>query len=70
MEQKGSLFSLNGLSGFLIMVVLLLSIWVFLILRTFVVEQQEAENFYYIKYKHAIEMNSKKTSEHKIFVTK
>ena len=58
-ENERGIFKLNGITGMLIAVVLLLSILVFLVFNALMVQQREASNFYKINQDlNALKMNS------------
>ena len=58
-ENERGIFKLNGITGMLIAVVLLLSILGFLVFNALMVQQREASNFYKINQDlNAIKMNS------------
>ncbi len=58
-ENERGIFKLNGITGMLVAVVLLLSILGFLVFNALIVQQKEASNFYKINQDlNAIKMNS------------
>ena len=58
-ENERGIFKLNGITGMLVAVVLLLSILGFLVFNSIIVQQREASNFYKINQDlNAIKMNS------------
>ena len=58
-ENERGIFKLNGITGMLIAVVLLLSILGFLVFNALMVQQREASNFYKINQDlNALKMNS------------
>jgi predicted negative regulator of RcsB-dependent stress response len=58
-ENERGIFKLNGITGMLVAVVLLLSILGFLVFNALIVQQREASNFYKINQDlNAIKMNS------------
>ena len=58
-ENERGIFKLNGITGMLIAVVLLLSILGFLVFNALMVQQSEASNFYKINQDlNALKMNS------------
>ncbi len=58
-ENERGIFKLNGITGMLVAVVLLLSILGFLVFNALMVQQREASNFYKINQDlNALKMNS------------
>ena len=58
-ENERGIFKLNGITGMLIAVVLLLSILGFLVFNSIIVQQNEASNFYKINQDlNGLKMNS------------
>ena len=58
-ENERGIFKLNGITGMLVAVVLLLSILGFLVFNALIVQQREASNFYKINQDlNALKMNS------------
>lgn len=58
-ENERGIFKLNGITGMLVAVVLLLSILGFLVFNSIIVQQNEASNFYKINQDlNALKMNS------------
>ena len=58
-ENERGIFKLNGITGMLVAVVLLLSILGFLVFNSIIVQQKEASNFYKINQDlTALKMNS------------
>ena len=58
-ESERGMFKLNGITGMLIAVVLLLSILAFLVTNALLVQQREANNFYKINQDlNGLKMNS------------
>jgi hypothetical protein len=58
-ENERGVFKLNGITGMLIAVVLLLSILGFLVFNSLIVQQREASNFYKINQDlNGLKMNS------------
>ena len=58
-ENERGIFKLNGITGMLVAVVLLLSILGFLVFNALIVQQREANNFYKINQDlNALKMNS------------
>ncbi len=58
-ENERGIFKLNGITGMLIAVVLLLSILGFLVFNSLIVQQREASNFYKINQDlNGLKMNS------------
>jgi len=63
-ESKRNIFALNGITGMLIAVVLLISILVVLTMLSLNVQQNEASNFYEIKDAKGIKANSVDNAKH------
>jgi len=63
-ERKRSVLSVDGAGGFLVAVLLLLSILAFLVYNAAVVQSANAENFYDIKDPKSIQMISTDNSKH------
>ena len=58
-ENERGIFKLNGITGMLVAVVLLLSILGFLVFNSIIVQQKEASNFYKINQDlNGLKMNS------------
>lgn len=69
MEETGGYFSLNGLTGYIIAVVLLLSIVVFLGITAVGIQKREAQNYYKLDAQKAI-MIDKSNANHYQFQAK
>jgi len=67
-EYERNPFALNGISGMLVMIILLLSILVFLTINTISVQKNNAKNFYMIKDAHLIKKISIKNAKHIVLV--
>ena len=64
-ESERGMFKLNGISGMLIAVVLLLSILAFLVTNALLVQQREATNYYKINQDlNGLKMNSAENHTH------
>ena len=64
-ENERGIFKLNGITGMLVAVVLLLSILGFLVFNSIIVQQKEASNFYKINQDlNALKMNSFENHKH------
>ena len=64
-ESERGMFKLNGITGMLIAVVLLLSILAFLVTNALLVQQREASNYYKINQDlNGLKMNSAENHTH------
>ena len=64
-ENERGIFKLNGITGMLVAVVLLLSILGFLVFNSIIVQQKEASNFYKINQDlNGLKMNSSENHTH------
>ena len=64
MNENRSIFALDGLTGMLIAVVLLLSILAFLTILGLGAQQANADNYYQIEDEQSIRMNSVDNTKH------
>ncbi len=64
MNENRSIFALDGLTGMLIAVVLLLSILAFLTISALGAQQRNADNYYQIEDEQSIRMNSVDNAKH------
>jgi len=67
-EYERNLFAINGISGMLLLTILLLSIVVFLTIKSISVQKNNAKNFYMIKNAHLIKKISIQNAKHIVLV--